>query len=289
MSVPLPSISVVVPNLNGGRSLRRTLASLIEQGYPGLEIVVADGGSSDDSLRILRELEPHLAAWFSGPDAGQTDAINKGLERCQGEIVNWLSSDDVLAPGALRRVGEAFSRAPGADVVVGRVLLDDRVAGTRRLLPAATQARIDLLPLANYVPQQACFYRRALLRRVPPLDPALSYAMDTELWCYFRALGARWEPIPDVLATFTLDGHNKTSQAGRKAALERELIYRRYTDERIPLAWWYRQLHLPVCLWRGRWPTPGRRACAIASKAAFVAALGPFYGYQRAFHMDLGV
>src|SRR5215203_5523737 len=117
-SVPLPSmavdgqtwprISIVTPSFNQAPYLEETIRSVLLQGYPNLEYFVFDGGSTDGSVEILRRYAAFLDGWVSERDKGQSDAINKGLARCTGTIVNWLCSDDLLLPGALFRIAEAF-------------------------------------------------------------------------------------------------------------------------------------------------------------------------------------
>ena len=106
-----PRITIVTPSFNQAQYLEETIRSVLLQGYPNLEYLVFDGGSTDGSVDILRRYDRFLDAWVSERDKGQSDAINKGLARCTGTIVNWLCSDDVLLPGALFRVGEAFTKS----------------------------------------------------------------------------------------------------------------------------------------------------------------------------------
>ena len=108
----LPTISIVVPNYNGAATLAATLESLVSQGYPSLEVMVMDGGSTDGSREIIRRFERHLAWWTSAPDSGQSAAINMGFRRATGEILNWLCSDDRLLPGGLVVVGRYFAEHP---------------------------------------------------------------------------------------------------------------------------------------------------------------------------------
>lgn len=114
-----PLISIVTPSFNQGQFFEETLRSVLLQGYPNLEYIVIDGGSTDESVALIKKYEPWLTYWVSERDRGQSDAINKGLSRCTGEIFNWINSDDLLVPGALAKIASAFE---GADAVGGIVI-----------------------------------------------------------------------------------------------------------------------------------------------------------------------
>jgi glycosyltransferase involved in cell wall biosynthesis len=119
MSTSLPSISLVTPSLNQGRFIRATIESVLSQEYPALEYFVQDGGSTDGTLDLLAAYAGRVP-FVSEPDRGQADAINRGLRRSHGEVVGYLNSDDLLRPGALRAVGEAFAARPDVVFVWGR-------------------------------------------------------------------------------------------------------------------------------------------------------------------------
>ncbi len=280
MAPMIPSISIVVPNYNGGATIDATLRSLIDQDYARLEILVVDGGSTDDSLEIIRRYEQHITWWVSEKDRGQSHAINKGFARATGEIVNWLCSDDVLLPGALPKIARAFAENPAADVVVGSSKItypDPRLNWLRTASPLS----IELLPCTNRIPQPACFYRRSLLRRRPPLDETLHYTMDLELWAHFVASGARWHFIPDVLSEIRFSETNKTAVGGIKITREIETVYKRYVKERVPLTFWHRLLRYP--LERVRRRHPGRLFGLVyyPYQASMILLLAPFYGFRR--------
>jgi len=277
-----PLISIIVPNYNGAATLELTLRSVLEQDYPAVELLVVDGGSSDASVEIIRGFADRIAWWVSEKDRGQSDAINKGFARATGEVVNWLCSDDLLEPGALSVVAESFTADPHLDVLAGAARhrrIDADLASSES---HPTLAGIRGMPLSNVIPQPACFYRRRLLDRNPPLDESLHYTMDLELWCYFNSMGAKWSVTDRFLATAMVDGRNKMSTGGPKIAAEMERVYRRYiTHERVPLVTWYRRFGYPLDLWRGRHPGPITNVGVKAAKLAMCLTLAPFYGGLR--------
>ncbi len=103
-----PTISVVTPSFNQGQFLEAAMRSVLLQGYPNLEYIVLDGGSTDQSVPVIEHYASHLAHWHSAPDDGQSDAIARGFERASGDVLCWLNSDDLLLPGALWHVAEMF-------------------------------------------------------------------------------------------------------------------------------------------------------------------------------------
>lgn len=119
-----PRVSIVTPSFNQGRYIEETIRSVLLQGYPDLEYVVMDGGSTDESLEVIERYAPWLAHWESAPDRGQAHAINKGLDRASGAIHAYLNSDDYYLPGALNSVGASFARSPW-DIFVGRSWLPE--------------------------------------------------------------------------------------------------------------------------------------------------------------------
>src|SRR5437660_7841664 len=108
----LPRVSIVTPSFNQGPFLEETIRSVLLQGYPDLEYIIIDGGSTDDSVEIIRKYEKWLAYWVSEKDSGQTHAINKGFARSTGEIYAYLNSDDVYLPDALHNIASFFDKQP---------------------------------------------------------------------------------------------------------------------------------------------------------------------------------
>lgn len=288
--IPWPKISLVTPNYNGDKFLEKTIRSVLLQGYPSLEYIIIDGGSSDGSVEIIKKYEQWITYWTSEKDRGQSDAINKGFAHCTGEIANWLCSDDILLPGALFTVAEQFLQNPEIDVVAGqgRVIFENE--GGREMTGGTTAEMVDLIPVNNSVCQPACFYRRELLmRRQPQIDESYHYAMDFELWAFFKSQGARWKVIDNVLCVALMSGSNKCSTGGMEIIEEQMRVYRTYVKETIPLTFWYRLLRMP--LERFRLKHPGRLAYCIARplQIAVVLLLGPFYGLKRVRAMSYSI
>jgi glycosyltransferase involved in cell wall biosynthesis len=172
---------VITPSLNQGRYLERTIRSVLDQGYKDLEYIVIDGGSTDDSVEILRRYDDQLAYWTSEPDRGQTDAINKGLARSSGEVVAYINSDDYYLPGAFAVALPLFAD-PTVDWVAGacRFLYPD---GTVEAIwqPTLPQRERTAWILDNWsVPQSASFWRRRVFEDVGVFREDFHYVFDTE-------------------------------------------------------------------------------------------------------------
>ena len=186
----LPRITIVTPSYQQASFLDGTIQSVVDQAYPALEYFVYDGGSTDGSAEIIAARSDVIDYWQSRPDGGQSAAINAGWARATGEILGWLNSDDRLAAGALRRVGQLFAEHPEIDLIYGRMDLvdpDGRVLGTL----GEPYRRRTMLSSRNVVPQPAAFVRRSAFERVGPLDPSLRYVMDLDLWLRLADPGRR--------------------------------------------------------------------------------------------------
>lgn len=278
----MPTITIIVPNLNGGATIGRTLQSLVDQDYPGLEILVVDGGSTDNSVDVIRQYQQHITWWVSEKDLGQANAINKGFAKATGEIVNWLCSDDYYPQDALKIVGREFAEHPDVDIVAGACQLIYDLEPLRNRIEQPTEEKFSVMPCCNPIPQPSCFFRRSLLRRKPPLNETLHYLMDFELWNHFISNGAKWRLISDVLSEWPLSGKNKIAAGGVKITLEFEEIYNRYTHERIPATFWHRRLRYP--LERVRRRHPGLLFGFLIYypwQCLMILILSPFYGFKR--------
>jgi len=205
--VSRPLVSIVTPSLDQGAFVERTLESVLsQQGDFDLEYLVQDGGSSDGTLEILERHKDRISLVVER-DKGQADAVNRALLRARGEIVGWVNSDDLLRPGAVQAVVEAFRAAPSALWLHGRCdIVDEDDRAIRRPVAAykdfrARRHRMDRLLVENYVSQMTVFWRRPLQDRVGLLDPSLRYTFDYDLWLRFAAV-APPVYLPRTLAAF---------------------------------------------------------------------------------------
>lgn len=185
----LPRISVVVPSFNQARYLESTLLSICDQKYPGLELIVIDGGSKDESPDIIRRYERYMRFWCSEPDGGQTQGIMKGFSHATGEILCFLNSDDLFEPGVLLEVGRYFARHPDVDAVYGNALWIDADGNTLRQQKEIPFNRFIWLYTYNYIPGMSMFWRRTIYDRVGGLNPAFQLAFDADLWIRFSDHG----------------------------------------------------------------------------------------------------
>lgn len=228
----LPTISIVTPSYNQGAFLERTIRSVLEQDYPALEYRVMDGGSTDESVEIIRRYEDRLAEWVSEKDDGQADAIAKGFGRSTGEIQAWLNSDDVYLPGALRAVGEFFAAHPEVDFVYGDLLFID---------PDDRPLVVDVLPEYSWedlrrvcmIPQPASFWRRSAADRVGGIDPRFQFTMDYDFFLRFGEASERGEVggiahLPRLLAGFRWHAEAKSSSWRDVWGRENDELIRRY-------------------------------------------------------------
>lgn len=257
----LPKITIVTPSFRQARFLERTIRSVLDQGYPKLEYMIFDGGSTDGSADIIRRYESRLARWASEKDNGQSDAINRGLRAATGDVVGWLNSDDTLAPRALWRIAECYARRPDVDLVYGHTCLidaDDRVL--RRLVAVPTTLADLVRYNRNVWSQPGTTWRKSLQDRIGLLDESLHFTMDNDYW--IRAAGAgKIHCLPYHLANLRVHEGTKTAAQAERFEGEHQLMDRRHGAEQRTG-------------WGRRWFNVRRRMRMLASPATLRYVMG---------------
>lgn len=238
-----PLVTIAVPSFNQGRFLDDALASIFAQDV-AVEVFVLDGGSSDDSLDVIRRWESRLAGWRSHPDAGQAAAINEGIARGHAPYVCWLNSDDWYLPGGLARLVDELARYPEAPAVYGRCW--DVAEGSGKRRPVWVEPfDEDRLAFRCIVSQPGTLIRRAAWEAVGGLDERLHMALDYDLWWrLYRAQGPL-RFVDDFVAVNREHVDTKTRTQRRRHYREAIAVVRKHYG-RVPLKWWLAQ---PYAVW----------------------------------------
>lgn len=271
--LPLPKISVITPSYNQGRYIEETIRSVLLQDYPNLEYIVIDGGSTDDSPGIIKRYAPWLAYWVSEADKGQSQAINKGMEKATGDWVAWLNTDDIYLPGALWQVAATILQAPEPlSWVVGATIHTDselrEVDEFKPHLYTAPGRDMSYAPMGwlDFVctkrsgialPQPSSFWRRDAVMRAGGINESMRYAMDHELYGRLAYHAFRPVLIEQALACFRAHEGQKTAD--------------------FPVAFWQEELEI-VYNWASRVNAADKQK--LERYGAWLARQIKFYPYR---------
>jgi glycosyltransferase involved in cell wall biosynthesis len=181
-------VSIITPSFNQAAYLEQTMLSVLQQDYPHIEYLVVDGGSTDNSVDIIRKYEDKLAWWVSEKDKGQADAINKGFSQATGEVIAWLNSDDYYLAGAISAGVKIFEEHPEVVLAYGNMLSVDEHGKTFNTLNYKQLTLEDLLCF-QIIGQPAVFMRRSALQKAGELDVSFHFMLDHHLWIRLAQLG----------------------------------------------------------------------------------------------------
>jgi hypothetical protein len=223
-----PIISVVTPSFNQGEFVEATLRSVIDQQYPDLEYVVIDGGSADDSVRIIRQYSQSLAYWVSEPDDGHAHALNKGFARTSGEIMCWLNSSDMYYPWTLETVAEVFSELPEVEWITGVPTQLSLRGGPKSAGASYFNAYDFLAGHYRWIQQESVFWRRSLWERAGGrLDESLECAADFDLWLRFFQLTPLYH-LDTILGGFRVHDNALGEHGSGQYERETTALHRRF-------------------------------------------------------------
>ncbi len=203
-----PKISIVTPSFNQGRFLEETILSVLDQNYPNLEYIIIDGGSTDETVEVIRRYEDRITFWVSEKDRGQVHAINKGIEKTTGDIFGFINSDDLYLPGTLAAVASHFQTHPGSEWVCGDTVMFGEGREEELIRAVVPKSAAHCLSWAYTAPQPGHFWKRELIEG--GFDEAWPYDFDHDLYVRLLLAGHQCEHIPRSFAAYRLHDTSKT-------------------------------------------------------------------------------
>lgn len=246
----LPKISIITPSFNQGHFIKETIESVLNQNYPNLEYLVMDGGSTDDTVKILKTYGNKIS-WVSKKDKGQTDAINKGIQKSTGDILAYINSDDVMLPNTLHTIAEYFNDNLDAQWLTGDYFIIDAngnkiqsfVANYKKMLRMFPNKHV--LSIANFIIQPSTFWRRTLTDEIGLFREDLTYVMDFEYW--MRAIQKYpLHILPNHFSLFRIHGNSKGGTLYEKQFAQEHEIVLEYV--KIPLIRFIHKLHASLII-----------------------------------------
>lgn len=222
-----PKITVVTPSYNQGEFIERTILSIISQNYPNLEYFIIDGGSTDNTVEIIKKYQDKIDYWVSEKDRGQTDAINKGMRRATGDIVCWINSDDVLLPNALLTVREYVLKYPKVDFFNGITIEIDKDDNILKCTGIIINKWLFKHGAKN-ISQQGMFWKRRLFEEVGFLDESFHALMDLEFQIRIYELNKSIKLINKPLGAIRIYADTKTALGGKIWDDDKMKLFERY-------------------------------------------------------------
>ncbi len=240
MKIDYPKITVVTPSYNQGQFLEETIQSVIGQQYPNLEYIIMDGGSTDNSVEIIRKYEHHLAFWVSEKDEGQSAAINVAFAKSTGEILAWLNSDDMYLPGTLTYVASKLDPGQPEMIFENCIHIDQKQGIAFGTDVRKDHDRMNLL-LTDYIVQPSSFWTRKAMDQTGPLDQSLDFGFDWEWFLRAQKAGVKFVPGDRYLSVYRIHGQHKTAVGGERRLQELASIHKKHAGVR------YEKLFLQCC------------------------------------------
>lgn len=223
-----PKITIITPSYNQGRFIEATIRSVLAQNYPNLEYFIFDGGSTDNTVDVIKKYDKHITYWESKKDRGQSHAINKGFKAASGEIVGWLNSDDLFHPNTLHKVSSCFKDKNYRKIVYGggTYLLDKYQLSIKN-----TTARLSEkhpITLCDFIIQPSTFWGRVVIEEVGELEEDLHYGFDWDWFIKSHNKCIPFQMVNECFSVYRIHAGHKSSAGGDKRIKELAKIYDTY-------------------------------------------------------------
>jgi glycosyltransferase involved in cell wall biosynthesis len=224
ITLPAPTFAIVSPSFESVSFIKATIDSVLSQNYPSLNYHIQDAASSDGTVDVLRSYGDRIG-WESAPDRGQAHALNVAFGTIQGDIMGYLNSDDLLMPGTLAYVAQAFAADPELDVVYGhRICIDeDGNEIGRWVLPRHDPVAIKWF---DFIPQETMFWRRSVWDELGGFDESFEFALDWDFILRAHARNRRFARLPRFLGCFRVHDAQKTTSIFDTGQVESQRLRR---------------------------------------------------------------
>lgn len=227
-----PLISVIIPSFNQGDYIEETILSVIGQQYSNLEIIIIDGGSSDNTVDIIQKYSDHIKYWHSRKDQGQADAINQGMKLSSGEVLCWLNSDDMYLPGTLLDVGKRFIGRTDQNLLLYGAAVTIKEESNNLNGGSQIPKPFDTFTLTYRDPivQPSTFWTRQLWESTGELNISYNYVLDWD-WFIRASKIAEFEQVSKFYSVYRYHPQHKTSNGGMKRKKEIVEIVNNYSSD----------------------------------------------------------
>lgn len=237
--VDTPKVSIITPSYNQGKFIEETIQSVISQDYPNIEYIIIDGGSTDNTIEIIRRYEDKIAFWISENDGGQAHAINKGLQIATGDLMAWLNSDDTYEPGAIKLVVNEAKKLESPFILTGYSTFFDQngiiwkpksIAEPKGILKEYSQDEL-LRFWKSSLSQPSTFWSKETFEKLGTLNNDLYFALDLDYWLRGIQNNVQFYLLPIALSKFRYHSSSKTLKDQKRLISEVKDLSNAYLGE----------------------------------------------------------